>query len=336
MLNILVLRKISQKDIAESLNISRVTVTRALQGHPEISRETIRKVKEKALEMGYIPDFIGRSLSSKRTYTLGLVVPKIAHSFFSISIEHMYEASRMKGYNLIPTVSFEDSERELDNIRTLLSMQVDGIILDMAQNSLDNSSYDLAVKAGCKVLFFDRCPASFSGDAVLANDRDAAFRLTQLLLSKGYRKIYHFAGPPYLNISLDRKRGYEEAMQEADVPSHVFGVDLKRESGKRALNILAEKGELPEAILAVNDPVAHGIYEAAKELGIKIPGDIAVAGVGDVDASAMLNPPMTSIKPPLEQMAKTAIDTLIGMIENPLNEGERQVFDAEIVERKST
>ena len=328
--------KVSQKDIAESLNISRVTVTKALQEHPEIAKDTIRKVKEKALEMGYIPDFIGRSLSSKRTYTIGLVVPKIAHSFFSISIEHMYEASRMKGYNLIPTVSFEDSERELDNIRTLLSMRVDGLILDMAQNALNNTAYELAVKAGCKVLFFDRCPASFSGDAVLANDRDASYKLTQVLLGKGYRKIYHFAGPPYLNISQDRKRGFEDAMQEAEVPSHVFGVDLEKESGKRALEILAEKGELPEAIIAVNDPVAHGIYEAANELGLNIPGDMAVAGVGDVDASAMLNPPMTSIKPPLEQMAKTAVDTLIRMIEGPATEGKRQVFPAEIMERKST
>ena len=328
--------KVSQKDIAASLNISRVTVTKALQEHPEIAKDTIRKVKEKALEMGYIPDFIGRSLSSKRTYTLGLVVPKIAHSFFSYSIEQMYEASRMKGYNLIPTVSFEDSARELDNIRTLLSMRVDGVLLDMAQNSLDNSAYELAVKVGCKVIFFDRCPAAFTGGAVLTDDRAATYKLTQLLLGKGYRKIYHLAGPPYLNISQDRKRGFEDAMQEAEAPSHVFGVDLKRESGKRALKILAEKGELPEAIIAVNDPVAHGIYEAAKELGISIPGDIAVAGVGDVDTSAMLNPPMTSIKPPLEQMVKTAVDTLIRMIEDPLYKSNRQVYESKIIERKST
>ena len=328
--------KVSQKDIAESLNISRVTVTKALQEHPEIARDTIRKVKERALEMGYIPDFIGRSLSSKRTFTLGLVVPKIAHSFFSHAIEQMYEAARLKGYNIIPTVSFEDSERELDNVRTLLSMRVDGIILDIAQNSLNNSSYELALKAGCKVLFFDRCPGSFTGSAVLNDDRDAVYKLTRMLLGKGYRNIYHFTGPQYLNISQDRKRGYEDAMQEEEVPSHVFGVDLKRESGYRALKILANKGELPEAIIAVNDPVAHGIYDAANELGISIPGDMGVAGVGDVSASAMLTPPMTSIKPPLEQMALASVDTLIQMIEDDANEGEWQVFASQIVEREST
>jgi len=330
------LSKVSQKDIAESLAISRVTVTKALQEHPAIARDTIRKVKERALEMGYIPDFIGRSLSSKRTFSLGLVVPKIAHSFFSYSIEHMYKASRVHGYNLIPTVSFEDSERELDNIRTLLSMRVDGLILDIAQNSLNNSGYELAVKAGCKVLFFDRCPASFSGSAVLAEDRNSTYVLTRMLLDKGYRNIYHFSGPPYLNISKERKSGYEDAMQEKEAASHIFEVDLKRESGYRALKILADRDELPEAIIAVNDPVAHGIYDAAKELGISIPGDMAVAGVGDVDASAMLYPPMTSIKPPLEQMAVAAVATLIQMIEDNTTEGERQVFASEIIERGST
>ncbi len=328
--------KVSQKDIAESLHISRVTVTKALQEHPEIARDTIRKVKERALEMGYIPDFIGRSLSSKRTFTLGLVVPKIAHSFFSQAIEHMYEAARLKGYNIIPTVSFEDSMRELDNIRTLLSMRVDGIILDIAQDSLDNSSYELALKAGCKVLFFDRCPGTFAGSAVLNDDRDAVYGLTRMLLAKGYRNIYHFAGPTHLNISQERKRGYEDAMQEEEIASHVFGVDLKRESGTRALKALADKGELPEAIIAVNDPVAHGIYDAAKELGIGIPGDLAVAGVGDVDTSALLHPPMTSIKPPLEQMALASVETLIQMIEGDTDEGERQVFASQIVEREST
>ena len=329
------MNKVSQKDIAESLNISRVTVTKALQDHPEIARETIRKVKERAQEMGYIPDFIGRSLSSNRTFTLGLVVPKIAHSFFSTSIEHMYEAARLKGYNLIPTVSFEDCDREFDNVKTLLSMRVDGIILDIAQNSKQNSSYELAVKAGCKVIFFDRCPSSFSGSSVLTDDREAAYRLCRMMLAKGYRKILHLAGPPYLNISEDRKRGYEDAMLEEELPPWVIDVDLKKESGYNALKSLSEQGNLPEAIFAVNDPVAHGVYEAAKELGIRIPVDMAVAGVGDVAASAMLSPPMTSIKPPIEQMAKASVESLIHMIENNKTESERQVFTSQVLIRSS-
>ncbi len=330
------LSKVSQKDIAESLNISRVTVTKALQGDPDIARETVRKVKERALEMGYIPDFIGRSLASKRTFTIGLVVPKIAHSFFSYSIERMYEAARKRGYNIIPTVSFEDEDRELDNMRTLLSMRVDGIILDIAQNSKENSGYELARRSACKVLFYDRCPASFHGASILTDDRNSAFGLTRLLIQKGYRKIYHFAGPFFLNISQERKKGYEAAMHEAGLPSHIFNSDMTIAGGLRALKKLKESGELPDAVIAVNDPVAHGVYEAACDLGLRIPEDIAVAGFGDVNTSALLRPPMTSIQPPLDLMAEAAVETLVRMIENDQEDFEPRIFETTLIERGST
>ncbi len=330
------MNKVSQKDIAESLNISRVTVTKALLSDPEIARETVRKVKERALEMGYIPDFIGRSLASKRTFTIGLVVPKIAHSFFSYSIEQMYEAARKRGYNIIPTVSFEDEDRELDNMRTLLSMRVDGIILDIAQNSRKNSGYELARRAGCKVLFYDRCPASFKGASILSDDRNSSHRLTRLLIDKGYRKIYHFAGPSFLNISQERKTGYEAAMHEAKIPSHIFKVDLTKSAGLMALKRLNESGELPDAVLAVNDPVAHGVCEAANDLGLRIPEDIAVAGFGDVDKSALLRPPMTSVRPPLDLMAEASVETLVRMIENDQEDFEPIVFETTVIERGST
>jgi len=329
-------RKVSQKDIADSLNISRVTVTKALQESPEIARETIRKVRERAREMGYIPDFIGRSLASNRTYTLGLVVPKIAHSFFSYSIERMYEVARKKGYNIIPTVSFEDQEREMDNIKTLLSMRVDGIILDLAQNNQQNRGYELARRAGCKVMFYDRCPGSFKGSSVVTNDMEASYKLTQRFIEKGYRKIYHLAGPSFLNISQERKMGYERAMQEAALPAQIFNVDLTRAGGEVAFKNLLKQGESPELIYAVNDPVAHGVYDAAKELDLNIPGDVAVAGFGDVDTSALLHPPMTSIKPPLDQMAEASVNMLVWMIENDKEEFELQVFDSTIMERDST
>lgn len=331
-----ILSKVSQKDIAESLNISRVTVTKALQEHPEIASDTIRKVKERALEMGYIPDFIGRSLSLKRTFTLGLVVPKIAHSFFSYSIERMYEAAREQGYTIIPTVSFEDQERELDNIRILLSMRVDGIILDMAQNSQQNSGYELAISAGCKVVFYDRCPEYFKGPSILTDDYNSALRLTRLLIQKGYRKIYHFAGPSFLNISQERKKGYEAAMQEAGLPSHIFNSDMTITGGLKALKRLMESGELPDAVFAVNDPVAHGIYEAARDLGLRIPEDIAVAGFGDVNTSALLRPPMTSVQPPLDLMAEAAVETLVRMIETDQEDFEPRIFETTLIERDST
>lgn len=330
------MRKVSQKDIAESLNLSRVTVTKALKDHPDIASETIRKVKDKALEMGYIPDFIGRSLSSQKTHTIGIVIPKIAHSFFSYSIEKIYESAREKGYNIIPMVSFEDSEKELENIRTLLSLRVDGIILDPTQNHSQNTNYELAINAGCKLVFYDRCPINHTIGSIVTDDRQGAYNLTKLLIDKGYRKIYHLTGSSALNISVERRIGYETAMSEHSLMSHILEVELKREFGYEAIIKMAKDKELPEAVFAINDPVAHGIYDAADELGLKIPGDIAVAGFGDIDTSAMMHPPMTSVRPPLKQMAEAAVETIVMMIENDKNPGEQQVFASRIIEREST
>ncbi len=330
------MRKVSQKDIAESLGISRVTVTKALKGHPDIATDTINRVKDKALEMGYIPDFIGRSLSSRRTYTIGVVLPKIAHSFFSYSIEKIYQAARKRGYNIIPMVSFEDPEVELENIRTLLSMSVDGIILDMAEDENENANYKLAINAGCSVVFYDRCPSMLIKGSIVTDDRQSAYNLTKRLIEKGYRKIYHFAGPESLNISKERRIGYEDAMNEHKLLSYILKVGLNRESGYEATLRMAKENELPDAIFAINDSVAHGIYEAAGELRLNIPGDFAVAGFGNTTTSALLSPPMTSVRPPLDLMAEAAVDTIVRMIEENADPGDQQIYASELIEREST
>ncbi len=329
-------KKVSQKDIADNLNISRVTVTKALQAHPDIAKSTIRTVKQKAAEMGYIPDFIGRSLSSKRTMTIGVVLPKIAHSFFSYSIERMYEVARERGYNIIPMVSFEDQEKEIENVRTLLSMRVDGIILDMAQNTNANRSYELAKQSGCKVVFFDRCPAGRTQDLIVTDDRSGAYKLTKHLINKGYRRIDFFCGPPYLNISQERRKGYEDAMNECRMLPRIISVMLTENSGYKSLQKMHKEGELADAVFAINDSVALGVYQAAKKLGLRIPDDMGVAGFGDIDMASMQQPPMTSVRPPLDKMARAAVESVITMIEGDIEGLEQQVFSSTLMKRQST
>lgn len=330
------MEKISQKDIAESLNISRVTVTKALNDHPDIALKTRKIVKQKADEMGYIPDFIGRSLSSAKTKNLGIILPKIAHSFFALSVEKFYEAAREQGYHIIPMISFENQDIELENIKTLLSMRVDGIIIDAAGNSVENTNYLLAKKAGCKVAFYDRFPVNCKDVAVVTNDRESSYQVTKLLIEKGYKNICHFAGPSSLNISIERQKGYEEAMAEFKLTKNIVSVHLTPESGYDAMMDLANNDHIPEAIFCVNDSVAHGIYKAAKELGLRIPEAIALAGFGDIESSGLLSPPMTSVRIPIEEMTKKCVETIIDMIENNKQTSVKIIFPSEIIERQST
>ena len=329
------MRKVSQTDIARALNVSRVTVTKALKDHPDIAERTREQIKKMALEMGYIPDFIGRSLSSRRTFTIGLVLPKIAHSFFAHSVESFYEAAHDRGYNIIPMISFEDSEKELANIRTLLSMRVDGLIIDIAGNSTEYTNYDLAKRAGSKILFYDRCPVSCTDGAVVTDDRKAARDMVRILIDKGYRKIFHFAGPSALSIASERQKGYEDAMSEKGLLKYILNVELKKESGYEAFMKLNNEDVRPDAIFCVNDSVAHGIYQACRELKLKIPGDIAIAGFGDIETSRLLYPPLTTIRMPVGEMTKSAIDILVKMIEDNDPYIEKKVINSEIIIRES-
>jgi len=327
--------KVSQKDIAEQLNISRVTVTKALQDHPDIALKTRETVKNKASEMGYVPDFIGRSLVQGQTYTIGIILPKIAHSFFASAVEYFYEYANDKGYNIIPMISFEDPKKEMKNIETLLSMRVDGIIIDTSGNEGQIDTYGLIKKSGTKFLFFDRAPVNSNDSAVLLNDREASNQLTKLLISKGYKKICHLTGPEGITITSERCKGYEDAMNEAALESLVKTTHMMKRDGYQILMEMAEAGDLPEAIFAANDSVAHGVYEAAQELGIQIPKDLAVAGFGDIETSKLLNPPLTTVKIPLKDMAKFTIQKLIDMIQNDTTTSSRTIFNGELLIRES-
>jgi DNA-binding LacI/PurR family transcriptional regulator len=329
------MKKVNQKDIAASLNISRVTVTKALKDHPDIAVKTRELIKQKAKELGYVPDFIGRSLSSKRTHIIGIVLPKIAHSFFSYSVEKFYEAALKKGYHVLPMISFEDDEVESKNIQTLLSMRADGLIIDVAGKCKESSHYEFAKRSGCKILFYDRCLNNTKDGAILTNDRKSAYDLTKLMIKKGYKRICHFAGPSLLSIASERQRGYEDAMKEENLIKNICNVDFTIKGGYNAMMKLANENELPEAIFAVNDSVAHGIYDAVNELGLKIPGDIAVAGFGDIESSRFLTPPLTSVSMPISEMTKSAINTIIDMIETNSDFKERVIFNSTIVIRNS-
>ena len=130
-------KHITLEDIAKRLNVSSVTVSKALRGHPDISKETTKQVKKIASELGYSPNFMARNLSARKSNTIGVVVPKIAHHFFSSIIEHIYNYAFVNNYEIILTVSQEDCDRERKHLQTLMSMRVDGIIISIAQNTTD-------------------------------------------------------------------------------------------------------------------------------------------------------------------------------------------------------
>ena len=186
---------ISINDIARALNISPSTVSRALKDHPDISTETKRVVKEYAEHVNYRPNALALSLKRQRSNTLGLVIPEIAHHFFSSVISGIEELAYAKGYRLIICQSNEDYHREVINTQVLLDHRVDGIFISMSKNTIDHGHFKDLIDSGIPIVFFDRVCEEVETDRVVTDDFNGALMATSHLLQRGCRKILHLALP---------------------------------------------------------------------------------------------------------------------------------------------
>jgi len=331
--------QVTQKEIAVALSLSRATITKALKDHPDIAADTVKRVKGLAKSLGYTPNYIARSLSSRQTNLIGVIFPKISHSLFSTAIESVYESVSERGFEIIPMISFEDTSRDKRIMETLMSMRVAGIIADISQDTQNNELYETAKKSGVPVIFLDRAIEDGSFSRVTVNDYESAFDVINYVISIGYTKIAHFAGLNRINIGKNRCNGYKDALKQNGIPVNpdwIYEGGFTADFGYVGLKKLLNSNEMPEMIFAVNDSVAHGIYKAAKELNIRISEDLGVIGFGDIEHSQLLTPPLASVHIPIESMAQKAVELLFDEIASP-NDTEPQhlAFKTEIKIRKS-
>jgi LacI family transcriptional regulator len=150
------MKNIRLEDIAKRLNLSKVSISKALRDHPDISIKTRKKIKKAAKEMGYHPNQVARSLASKKTRIIGVIVPKIAHFFFSYVIEGIYNAVIENDYDVILGVSLENGELEDKHLESFLQMRVDGLLVSISQETKNPAKFEAAKEMGIKLVFFDR------------------------------------------------------------------------------------------------------------------------------------------------------------------------------------
>ncbi len=311
--------KITLDDIAEKVHVSKVTVSKALRGHPDISSEMVEKIKQVARDVGYIPNYMARNLSANYSRTIGVIVPKIAHSFFSNVIEAIYDSAIEQNYEIILTVSQENAERELRHIRSLLSMRVDGLIISVSQQTKDDTIFQKIKKLGVPITFMDRVIDVDGFNRVLADDQGGAFSAVEQAIKVGYKKIAHFAGYPHINIGQERLLGFESAMKKYGLPvksEWVVCGGFSEEDGWKGFKKLHESGNLPEVIFTVTFPVALGVYRAAQNYGLRIPNDIDIISFGNSGGlNRLLSPPMSYVEQPTVELGKKALELTINSIQ---------------------
>ncbi|MCB0746387.1 MAG: LacI family DNA-binding transcriptional regulator [Ignavibacteriae bacterium] len=313
-------KSIRLSDIAKKLDVSTVTVSKALRDHPDISSQTKKLIISVANEMGYTPNFMARNLSSRKSNTIGVVVPKIAHFFFGSIIESIYDVAFRNNYEIILTVSQEDAERERKHIQTLLSMKVDGILISISQETKDYSIFETVKARGVPIVFMDRIPKIKNIDTVFVDDRGGAFKAVEHAIKLGYTKIGHFAGYSEINIGRERYLGFEDAMKKHNLPVNqewVFHGGFGEKYGYDSFMKLYKENNLPDLIFTVTYPVALGIYMAASEVNMKIPEDIDVICFGDAKVQKFLSPPLSCVTQPTNLISERSMEVLLNKIKNP-------------------
>ena len=328
------------KDIAKELSISPSTVSRALSDHPDISKNTKQLVRKTAKEFNYNPNYAARSLKSKRTKFIGVIVPEIDHHFFSAAISGIEEIAYKAGYTIIVSRSNENVEREIINLNAFYANRVAGVLASISQTTIDGSHFQKIIDNKVPVVFFDRVLEDIDSCKVVINDQESAYTAVKYLLAKGYKRIAHFAGSTDINISKYRCAGYRKALTETGIEideNLIISGGLHEEDGYKAFEQLLALPVLPEAIFAVNDPVALGALRKIREVGLNVPNDIAIVGFSDNPICEMIIPSLTTVHQPAYEMGKKSAELILKLInsENDDYENETITLNADLIIRES-
>lgn len=329
--------KITIHDIARILEVSPSTVSRALNDNPRISANTRKAVQELALEHGYQPNGIASSLRKGKTFTIGVVIPRINRHFFSNVIGGMEEVLNGAGYNLLICQSQEDFLKEQANLNSLVSLRVDAIFISMAAGSKDSAHIKELIDKGTRIIMFDRVDEKIHTPKVVLNDFLGAYLIVEELVSEGYRNIYHFAGPENIAVYRDRKRGYEEAMKKNRLKynnSMIRSNIITKEKAYEALNSILNNGEMPDAIFSASDFSALGAMIALRERNISVPDQMGIAGFGNEPFTEFMQPGITSIDQKANLMGQKVARLFLNEPDSESNFTE--IISPEIIVRKST
>lgn len=332
------MRKVTIKDIAREAGVSAQTVSRAINDKGEVSPQTRSRILEIAQQMGYRPNRIARSLVSRRTRNVGLVVPDIANPFFSEIARGIEDAAQEQGYNIFLCNAAENLSRELNAIYSLEAQRVDGIILCSSRLS-EAELRELAQRYQPLVLV-NRRLAGVPAGLVLIDDAGGAGQAVEHLLALGHRNIGLVAGPPNSHSGQERSRGYRQRMEAAGltVPAHwQIHCAPQAEEGRMATHRLLERAPELTALLAFNDLVAVGAMHACRELGLAVPEQFSIVGFDDIPLAALITPALTTVRIPKYRLGHQAMVLLLTLMEKEtVIRPEAILLDTELVVRNTT
>ena len=326
------------RDVAKQAGVAPITVSRVVNNSGYVSEKTRARVEAAIADLGYVPNVLARSLRSRRTDTLGLVLTDISNPFWTTVARGVEDAASDAGFNVI-LCNTDESEVEQDKyLRVLLQKQVDGVLLVPARSALEPIQF--VQSQDTPVVVLDRLIPDAQADTVRCDSEGGAYQLTRLLLSLGHRRIAVLSGPQGVSTAEDRVAGYRRALTEASLdvdPALVYYGQFSLESGYAMTQQVLAVTPRPSGLFAGNNFIAIGALRALRDAGLQVPEDLAMVGFDDLPADLVVDPFLTVAAQPAYEMGRQATELLLARLSGEAPEAYQEiVLPTEIIVRQSS
>jgi len=331
-------QKITLRDVATYAGVSVTTVSNVVRGWPYITTETRQKVQQAILELGYSPHPIAQGLRSGRTQTIGFVVPDLANPHFASLVSTVEDVAYEHGYSVLVFNTHENERREAEGVRRLTNGWGDGIVVVQTRNALQTGN--LLQSVTIPVVAIDRVLNSYTGAFCNVDNLELTRLAMQHLYDLGHRRIAHLAGPHYALSAQARMDGYQCFVHEAGLEYMEYRPGNRElcseDEGYYDMRHLLDEHERPTAVIDSNDRMAIGAIHAIQEYTLSVPNDISVVGADDIEVSKYINPPLTTVRQPLEEMARIGVELLLQLIQNANHDRMHISLKPTLIVRAST
>jgi LacI family transcriptional regulator len=325
-------------DVAREANVSMATVSRVVNGNPNVKPATRKKVLEVIERLGYRPNAVARGLASKKTTTVGVIIPDIANTLFADLARGIEDIATMYKYNIILSNSDQNKDKELHLLNTMLGKQVDGIVF--MSGHVTQEHVDEFEKSPVPIVLAGSIEETGKIPSVNINYEEAAYDVTKSFIDKGHSRIAFVIGPLHEPInSVKKLAGYKRALSEAGIEfleELVVEGDDTYDSGIEAFDKLMEESEKPTAIFVGSDEMALGVVHGAEDKGFTIPKDFEVISSDNTRLTLMVRPQLTTVVQPLYDIGAVAMRLLTKLMNQEKISDTIVVLPHRIEERDST
>ncbi|MFN3665995.1 MAG: LacI family DNA-binding transcriptional regulator [Sediminibacterium sp.] len=328
-------------DIAAHLNLSSATVSRGLQDHPAINKNTKKRIQVAAKELGYRHNNFASNLRKQKTNTIGIMMHELNSNFMSSVLAGIEKITTEAGYDIIIAHSSESYEKEAANAMNLFHKRVDGLIASLSFNTKNLEHFEPFNEKGIPIVFFDRVEEQSENTKVIIDNQKCGYQATEHLIEQGCKRIVLVTANLQRNVYAQRHKGYADALKDHHIPydkSLVLIKDLSEQGGREAAMEILKMKPLPDGAFITNDFSAAVCMKTLKENGIRIPEDIAIVGFNNDAISKIVEPQLTTIHYPGIDVGEIAARNLINHLKGVSNLKHTQtiVVRSELVIRKSS